>query len=362
MGKGIKKEKRIDIELMRILAAFFVIFNHVGEGFFLFAEYDSNTLNFWLYLFLSIFCKFSVPLFFMISGALMLNSETESYAKLWSKKVLRMVIILVVWSAVYYLPQALKGKEDIGLQVFFRRLYTSYWQNAFWYIYAYIPFLISVPILQRIAKSLSNKEYVYIIVIVFVFTSLRPTVEYLLWQGQYSLYKQFNFDWMAAKIFFYPLIGYFLQHRIQDFWDGKKLTALWVINILFIMIGSYLTYYKAQITGELSEGTSQTFHNTFVLINSATVFVTCQFLIKHVKFGKIIDSIILSLGEATFGIYLMHKLIMKLFEKLNVLTRIYETLQINDMLSAILYCTIIFAVGYCLTIICKKIPLIKQLV
>ena len=71
--------KCLDIELMRILAAFFVIFNHTGTtAFFLFPFYDVHTVSYWGCLFLSVFCKFSVPLFFMISGALLLDREEEA--------------------------------------------------------------------------------------------------------------------------------------------------------------------------------------------------------------------------------------------------------------------------------------------
>lgn len=66
----------IHIECIRILAAYFVIFNHTGnDGFFLFAGYDRGSLPYWLYMFISVFCKISVPLFFMIAGALLLKKD-----------------------------------------------------------------------------------------------------------------------------------------------------------------------------------------------------------------------------------------------------------------------------------------------
>lgn len=62
------------IEFLRVVACFFVIFNHTSiKGFFLFATADPGSLKFWLYLFISVFCKLSVPLFFAISGTLMLS-------------------------------------------------------------------------------------------------------------------------------------------------------------------------------------------------------------------------------------------------------------------------------------------------
>ena len=77
--------KRLYLEIMRIIATFFVIFNHTeNKGYFLFASYDPQSVRFWLYMFLSIFCKYSVFLFFMISGCLLLNKD-ESIRYLWKK-------------------------------------------------------------------------------------------------------------------------------------------------------------------------------------------------------------------------------------------------------------------------------------
>lgn len=72
------KSRRVDIEAMRIFAAFFVIFTHTGDrGFFLFSLYDNHSPQFWIYLMFTVFCKVSVPLFFMITGALMLGKDPE---------------------------------------------------------------------------------------------------------------------------------------------------------------------------------------------------------------------------------------------------------------------------------------------
>lgn len=89
MEETIKKrkiKKEISLEIMRIFAIFFVIFNHTGgDGYYLFLQQEKGGLLFWIYLFLSVFCKFSVPLFLAVSGALMLNRE-EKITVLWKKE------------------------------------------------------------------------------------------------------------------------------------------------------------------------------------------------------------------------------------------------------------------------------------
>ena len=95
-------KKRFDIELMRIIAAFFVLYNHTGaNGFSKFLDYDPHTFHYWLYLFLSISCKVSVPLFLVIAGALMLGREPEPIKDLWRHRILHIFNILFIWSVFY---------------------------------------------------------------------------------------------------------------------------------------------------------------------------------------------------------------------------------------------------------------------
>lgn len=111
--------KRLDIELMRIIAAFFVIFNHTGNtGFFLFSLCDARNIQYWIYLFISIFCKISVPLFFMIAGALLLNRQSETIKKLWIHRVLHISFILAFWSFFYYMVAVKQGNEIFNVYHF----------------------------------------------------------------------------------------------------------------------------------------------------------------------------------------------------------------------------------------------------
>ena len=73
-------------------------------------------------------------------------------------------------------------------------------------------------------------------------------------------------------------MGYFLSYRVKEFWNKKRILILWGINICTIFMSCYLTYYRASVMGVCNEESSQAFHDTFVLINCITVFVTCQYL------------------------------------------------------------------------------------
>lgn len=354
------KNKSLDIELMRILAAFFVIFNHTGDnGFFLFSLSDRASPQFWLYGMLSVFCKFSVPLFFMITGSLLLSKE-ENFSKIFRHRILRILLVLLFWSLFYYFRDIGYELQAFHLGNFLEGLYDSSWNVSFWYLYAYIALLVSLPLLRKLCKALTNKEYLYWILIVLFFAALLPVTEYRLWQGR--LHLNINLDWMLADILFFPCFGYFLRYRMQNFWNRRRIAILWSINILTILISVYMTYYKAGITGECNEVVSQDFLNSFTLINCAAIYVTCQYIFSHAAVTDWLAKGIKSIGGATFGIYLIHIFVMREIYELGLLTALTESLNINHMISVLIYTTAIFIVSYLITLLMKKVPGLKRLV
>lgn len=357
-------KKQLDIELMRIVACFFVIFNHTeNKGFFLFSSYDSHSIQFWLYMFISIFCKFSVPLFFCISGALLLCKESEPIGRLWKHKILKMFLILLIWSLLYYLSEVHLGWQEFSLKTFSVRFYDSNWNDALWYLYAYIPMLMTLPLLQSFAKSLTKQQFIYMFILIFVFLSLLPTVQYILWQDRHNLNKHFRIAWLCSDIILYPLLGYFLQTKLHGFWNKKRIVTLWIVNISFILLSCWLTYYKATITGVLDAANSQSFHSTFTAINCTAIFVTIKFIFEKCSIPLLMERIILSLGGCTFGIYLVHIFFINRIEAITNLWDVFRIqLHLNYMLAAFLYCGIVFILGYITTLILKRIPIIQKIV
>ena len=356
--------KRLDIELIRIIAVFFVIFNHTGTlGYFLFASYEPRSIQYWIYLFISVFCKISVPLFFMITGALMLNRKEESLRYLWKHRVLHICCILIIWSFFYYMVLVKEGGEAFNIVRFFRQLYVYNWNFSFWYLYVYIALLICLPLLQKIAQSLSNKDYIYMTILYITFKMIIPSLQYILWRGRYTLNNNIDLGWITSNIVIFPLMGYFLSYRVKEFWNKKRILILWGINICTILMSCYLTYYRASVMGVCNEESSQAFHDTFVLINCITVFVTCQYLNDKSQLLSKISKQIISLGGCTFGIYLTHIYIKDHTAITRYISKLFQDIiPIPRMLYAFIYCIIIFICGYIITLLLKKIPFIKRIV
>jgi len=88
-------------DTMRTVAIYWVLMAHVREPWnpSLKKESDFRGLHIWNSLTWHMFTSAGVPLFFMISGAL-LFSKTESLWNLYTRRIWRMFLHFVVWRAL----------------------------------------------------------------------------------------------------------------------------------------------------------------------------------------------------------------------------------------------------------------------
>lgn len=95
-----KETRNISLDAARVVAVAAVLLTHVSTQFVMY--YDVETAQFvWGNIFDSL-SRLAVPLFVMISGALLLDEEKPFEIKtLLLKRVSNIFLLLISWSAVY---------------------------------------------------------------------------------------------------------------------------------------------------------------------------------------------------------------------------------------------------------------------
>lgn len=363
MGKTESNHKLIHLEILRIFAVFWVIFNHTNEkGFFLFSTRPDGGAAFWIDLFISVFCKFGVPVFFAISGALLLNRKPEPLKTLWSRRILKMVIILLIFSVAYYLFDTLHLYGDaLDWKDFLLRFYSSELKPPLWFMYAYIAFLVILPFLQAMVERLADKHFYYLFVMAVVINGVIPALEYLFFKGQVTLNENFSVSSFLSTIVLYPCLGYFMQNRLEKKQCTGFLPVLWILNVAGIAASCLLTYLAGRNDGFYTEAGSQTFFSIFVVLNCAAVFLTGRVLFEGRQMAPCIRKVLLTAGSCTFGIYLLHSFVFgfSIYEK--ALDWAYAV-GLNKMIAVLLMCFLIFLVTFFLTWLLSKIPVVKKAV
>lgn len=343
------------LDFLRIIACFFVIFNH-QPGYIAFQD----TTNIWqafYYMGYTMFTRINIPLFFMISGALLLP-KTTSYKELFGKRILRIVLALTIASFVWYLVSIRKDFSSFDFIYFVRKLLNGTHYTTYWYLYAYLGFLVTLPLLQRLAKGFTHADFICVIGIHFVFSTLLPLFNYVLVQFGISkvlISSDFSVPLMITKAFFYPLMGYYVEHVF----DINKLTGktVWILPCVIvggILISSIVTYHEG-----ITSGYTQNYVQTFDYTTTIALFLLVKYLfvkVKAIQNCSWFHRAVALISSLTLGIYLMEPV-------LKVTTGYFSKVvpATDPIFYSFVWC--IYAITVCgiVTFLLKKIPVIKKL-
>lgn len=187
-------------------------------------------------------------------------------------------------------------------------------------------------------------------------------VEYLI-NPDLKMNENINLDFIVNNIFIFPLLGYFLQHKISCLIDKVLLIKIWMANGLGIFVTAVMTNYRIKNTAFANEGDAQYFFNAFVLINCVAIFLTVKYITVHYKIPIKLERLILKMGGCTFGIYLIHPILMwQILDHINFCRLFIEKWHLDYMPAGILFTIVIWGISLILVMILKLISGIRNLI
>lgn len=294
-------EKRIPyLDFLRCLAICFVVVLHSIASTLVNPEcYQCNT--WYLCILIDPFDRTGVPLFFMISGYLLLSrSNTERIWNFYRHNIPKLVIPLTVWSFIYYAGEVVCGQHPIEVNQFLSRFLNQGVSYHMWFIYTLMGIYLLCPFLKRMVDHCTAKQLVVLLVVILFPTTLRPILNQVL---PVSIYL---FDPMMEGLIGYFLLGYLLGRAEL----GKKPRIL-------IYLGG-IVGYAACLLGNLAqaspEGISLPMNggymlNHYLLASGLFVFFRTFFKIHNNKTNKL-SNLLEKTSNLTFGVYWIHVLIL----------------------------------------------------
>ena len=95
-----------------------------------------------------------VPLFFMISGYLILRSpDTLIPSTFYRRHLLRLALPLCAWNLIYLLADALRTGVPVSLDAFFSSLLNRGQSYHMWFVYTMMGIYLAAPFLKRITDA-----------------------------------------------------------------------------------------------------------------------------------------------------------------------------------------------------------------
>ena len=129
-----------------------------------------------------VYClMWAVPVFIMVTGALLLDPKKEiTVSKIFSKYILRVLLALVFAVLVFALFDACMNGDGIGFETFtsaFVKLIEGKSWSHLWYLYLLMGLYLLLPAYRAVAAHVSDKEYRYLLIVLAVFLLLLPQLE-----------------------------------------------------------------------------------------------------------------------------------------------------------------------------------------
>ena len=300
--------------------------------------------------------RMCVPLFFMISGYLLLP-KTEALSSFFRKRVTKVVIPLIVWT-IFYSLFIWKVPMNIYLSQTFQPSISSYLDLVFspviyhlWFLYVLIGVYAVVPILRLVIRNLAKKTVYYIVWIWLFYAS--SMAAFLFFTDRY--------DQLDLRIIF-GYGGLFLAGVVLGTINPSKklMISAFIISIICIGFGAYGTYYITKPQGLLG-GYFLEYLSPNVILLSFSSFVILKYFGQKIgeSNSQKLKQVIKTISIASFGIYLVHIFILYFFGVSN--SWIYlNVLESNPLISTFMVSLLTFMISFGLVLIMKKIPIVKE--
>jgi surface polysaccharide O-acyltransferase-like enzyme len=352
-------------DLLKTIAIFLVCLYHFGT---LNINFNEN-LNFLFYFnyFIYSLSSIGVPVFFMVNGALLFNKEFAIKKHL--NKTLTVFVLTIVWGVLTLLFTCWAYNDHYSAREFVEALvYLKQGRNNhLWYLKAIIYIYLLFPLIKALFDKKDNALNLFLMVMLFFFTfgqnMIINSIDFVSYISGTDLkaFKQFTaiaFSWLNPFGIYlsFSLLYFFLGGLLPELLKNKyfntsiSLTAFVFSWILLFVSG----IIKTKSSGIVYDTVWNGYNTLSTLIMTVCVFVLCS---KFESTGGKFRNIVQVIGVNSLGIYLIHVLIG------SWLTKFYTKLPFSDyLLTDLVYALVILLLSLGMTMIIKKIPVVKRLV
>lgn len=208
-----------------------------------------------------------------------------------------------------------------------------------WYLYMIIGLYMLFPLLKVFLNYSDRKTFEYVLIILFIFTCLIPTFTN-------TFHHNIGFSIPISSAFMlYLLSGHYI-HQYNIHINNKLLSLLILIYILYITLMAFNQDFVDTVGNIVGLNA-----NASPLIVMATISIFC-FIRQNVSSNKIVEFI----SPLTFGMYLIHPLIINILFKFFKFTPDKYPLMIVVTVTTVV--TIILSLLF--TLAARKIKIVRK--
>ncbi|HMU70790.1 MAG TPA: acyltransferase family protein, partial [Chitinophagales bacterium] len=205
------RKRAVHFDLVRFIATFAVVQLHVATPW-LWRESDTDSYFWIVCIMFDTIGRAGVPIFLMISGALLLSHQ-EPIGNFFKKRFVRVFVPLIFWTVIYeiriladhhYLHGGVSADNIFEV---LKNPFSGPVYDHLWFLYMIIGMYLVTPLLRKIVPVLSRIDQWYLLGL-WVFSDILLPLVY----HYYDFSLGFDIPLVTPYLGFY-LMGYYLMHH-----------------------------------------------------------------------------------------------------------------------------------------------------
>ncbi len=345
-----KKSTRIRyINWLRIAAIYTVVAAHIAiwtaEG------QQPLSAGWWVGNAIHILAIWTVPVFVMVSGALLLdNRRNETAMEFYSKRLRRIGIPVVFWTVVYILARKYIGHEELTSRRIAWLVFTATPYYHLWYLLMIPGLYLLTPPLRAFIRRTTPRQRVAAIVVILGLAAVYYPLNILYWRLPRTVFTVFL-----------PFVGYYLcGHELRSL-DLKKLPRWPLAALVLLAVGYAVVMARPFIDnlGYIGDVYIVDFFCPPVVLMALVIFYAAYRLDQRGQWRPgILAKAEAWVASTTLGVYVLHPLVLE-YMRVKFSRRAAE----EGLLVAFLAGPIIaFAASYVLTSLMMNVPFLRRTV
>lgn len=284
------RQRDTSLDIIRIFACLMVVLMHSpipsanASGLFLVA--------------LSYITAPCIGLFFMVSGALLLPVKNDYFTFL-RHRFGKVAIPTVVWSLIYiYIRWDFSESEIKIWQTIASLPFSAQGEGVLWFMYTLCGLYLLAPILSGWLVRASKREIEFVLIL-WAITLCYPLLE---------IWFLINDSNTGPLYYFGGYVGYFLLgYYLKNFYKNISLTICCVVAL----VGVALLWATKRIGIELDFYSVFWYLSIFIVALCIVLWKLVYHVVKDRKFGETTIKTLSLVSNLSFGVYLVHILVMR---------------------------------------------------
>lgn len=281
------KERLLFIDWLRVVAALFVVMIHTSGMLYL--DSPKGMIEYYLGFWNMEIVRTAVPLFFMISGALLLRQGYDATPRKMVKKALKVLALMLIWSFIYALvyvhPLTIKA-------LVFKTIKGPF---HFWFLEYLIGLYLLTPIFNVIANYQNGILERYYLWLFFVFGICIESFQAIPFCHKWimDVTTKVSVPWLGFAGFFF--LGHYLTTRQFN-------VSPWLLLLLFFGAVLLQGWFTAHVP--LLHSSDKFWWLTIIEATTLFVLFVNARWIRNEQYGWI-----KALSSLMLGVYILHPLI-----------------------------------------------------